>query len=124
MMGRKTSQGGWLLVGLALLGVWGCASEPPRAFPIYKPTAPFLAEQERVEKKAAQVRVLRGSERVRNVARHRAKNLAAWEPIYLRVRRAETQRERSRAAGLKAARNREAAMEKELKRARERRDEQ
>lgn len=122
MMGRSVGRWGWLLLGLAFLGVWGCASEPPRVFPIYKPTAPFLAEHERVQKRAAEVRAIRGSERVRNVLRHRRETLAAWEPIYLRVRLAETLREQAKAAGLNAARIRGAAMEKELRRARERRD--
>ncbi len=128
MKGRRAGQACGLLLGLALLGLalfglWGCASEAPRAFPVYKPTAPFLAEQERVRRGAAEIRAFRGSERMRNVLRHHRKTLAAWEPIYMRVRLAETLRERARAAGLKDVRIRvpEAAVERMLKPIRERR---
>ena len=81
----------WLLP-VWLLTVGGCASEPTLEFPVYQPTAPFLAEQERTRERADAVRALRGRERVRNVIRFRDKTLAAWEPIYARVQAAEAVR--------------------------------
>jgi hypothetical protein len=85
-----------LSLGVALLGVLGCAQEEQPRFPIYAPTKPYLAEQARIQKRARALRAFRGSERVRNVVRFRSQTLAAWQPIYARVAAAEEERRRAR----------------------------
>lgn len=87
--------GALLLLVLGLPAGAGCAGrEEELKFPVYAPTAPYLREQARIQRRAEALRAFRGSERVRNVIRFRNKTYAAWKPIYARVQAAEAEAER------------------------------
>jgi len=77
------------MAGVLTLLLPGCGSEPQKPeipqFPTYKPTAKFLARQDKVKEWAQEIEEKREKEVVLNIIKGRNKFYRAWKPIYDRI---------------------------------------